>query len=64
MNVKQNEKQFKYLYGLQKSGRTNMFLAAPFLQRAMRLTKKESEEILIYWMDNYESVAKELDVEI
>lgn len=64
MNVKQNEKYFKYLFKLQASGRTNMFGAAEFLQREMKTSKELSVEILLYWMKNYENVAKELGVEV
>jgi len=64
MNVKQNEKYFKYLFKLQASGRTNMFGAAEFLQREMKINKELSIEILLYWMKNYSEVAKELGVEV
>lgn len=59
-----NRENFLYLFKLQKSGRTNMFGAAPYLESFMGLSKQEAREVLLHWMQNYESLAKELGVEI
>ena len=58
------EKEFRYLYKLQASGRTNMFGAAEYLQKEQGLDRQSSREVLAYWMDNYEEIAKELGVEV
>jgi len=65
MNIKDNADYFKYLYELQASGRTNMYGAAPFLRHEfIELEKRQAEEILVYWMEHYSEIAKELGVEV
>ena len=64
MDIQENAKYFKYLYRLQESGRTNMWGAAEYLQTEMGLGKKKAKEILLYWMQNYETIAQELGIEI
>lgn len=64
MNIQENKENFNYLFRLQRSGRTNMFGAAAYLQSEKGLEKNKAKEVLLYWMTNYESVAKELGVEI
>jgi len=48
-----NEKHLEFLDRLRDSGITNMFGAAPYLQSLFPLTKKESREILTYWMKTF-----------
>jgi hypothetical protein len=60
----ENEKDFRYLYRLQESGRTNMFGAATYLQKERGLDKNKAMEVLANWMDNYEDIAKELGIDI
>ena len=64
MDIKQNERYFKYLFRLQKSGRTNMFGAGEYLQSEQGLDKAKAKEILLYWMENYEALALALNIEI
>lgn len=59
-----NDKYFQYLFKLQESGRTNMFGAAPYLQKAYGLDKTEAKNVLLEWMENYETIAERLKVEI
>jgi hypothetical protein len=56
--VTKNAKYFRYLFALQKSGRTNMFGAANYLQREMKLGQKEAKEVLVYWMTHYEELVE------
>lgn len=64
MKIEQNGKYFKYLYRLQRSGKTNMVGATPYLQQQFGLDKTEAREILMFWMENYEFIAAELNIEI
>ena len=43
----------EFLTKLRDSGKTNMFGAAPYLQQAFDLEKKEARELLAYWMGSY-----------
>lgn len=56
--------EFRYLFDLQMSGRTNMMGAGNYLQKDRGLSFAESKEILLYWMANYEEIAKELQIDI
>jgi len=47
------EEQLQFLDKLRESGVTNMFMAAPYVQGAFGLTRKEARELLAYWMDTY-----------
>jgi len=62
--IKTNEKYYRYLYKLQNSGETNMFGAGQFLRDTFGIDRKEATEILTYWMQNYEEIAKELHIDI
>ena len=42
-----------YLEALRRSGVTNMFGAAPYLQEEFGLEKAEARKILADWMNNY-----------
>jgi hypothetical protein len=44
---------FDYLEQLRKSGVTNMFGAAPYLQQEFGLTKHQARDILMKWMGSY-----------
>ena len=59
-----NAADFKYLYKLQKSGRTNMFGAGVYLQNERGLDRNKAREVLAAWMEGYEEIATELGVEI
>jgi hypothetical protein len=45
---------FEYLDELRESGVTNMFGAAPYLQKTFGVSQKEATKILIEWMASYE----------
>lgn len=53
-----DEKYFKYLERLRKSGVTNMFGATPYLMKEFDLEEQEAKKILLFWMENYEALAK------
>lgn len=44
---------FEYLNDLRDSGVTNMFGAAVYLQRDFGLSRQESRDILIKWMESF-----------
>lgn len=62
--VDSNEDYFRYLFELQKSGRTNMFGAAAYLQSEMGLDRQEAKDVLVYWMQNYQAVADHFGIEV
>jgi len=43
---------FEYLTNLRDSGVTNMFGAAVYLQRDFGLSRQESRDILLKWMES------------
>lgn len=45
--------EFIFLNNLRDSGRINMFGAAPYLQQAFGLDKKEARQVLREWMDSF-----------
>jgi hypothetical protein len=45
---------YAYLDNLRKSGRINMFGAAPYLQQQFGLSRKEARIVLVSWMEQYE----------
>ncbi len=47
------EQCFRYLDRLRRSGVTNMFGAAPYLQEEFGLDEKEARDILLKWMDTF-----------
>ena len=44
---------FTYLEGLRQSGVTNMFGAAPYLEREFGLDRNEAKKVLVDWMKSY-----------
>ena len=44
---------FLFLDRLRDSGRINMFGAAPYLEKAFGLSKKEAREVLLQWMKSF-----------
>jgi len=44
---------FTYLEGLRQSGVTNMFGAAPYLEREFGLDRNEAKKVLMDWMKSY-----------
>lgn len=53
-----NEKYYKYLEELRRSGVTNMFGAARYLMFEFDLLEKEANAILSYWIKNYSELAE------
>jgi hypothetical protein len=49
---------------LENNGKMNMFRAGQYLSDTFGIDRKEANEILTYWMSNYEEIAKELDIDI
>ncbi len=49
------DKYKTFLDKLRKSGKTNMFSAAPFLQQMFDLSPLEARKILQQWMQEFES---------
>jgi hypothetical protein len=44
---------FEYLEVLRKSGVTNMFGAAPYLQQEFGLTRQDARDVLMKWMESF-----------
>ena len=42
-----------YLLELRDSGETNMWGAAPYVEREFGVTKKEARQILIEWIESF-----------
>ena len=59
-----DEKYYRYLYQLQRSGKTNMLGAGLYLENQFGLPRKEARFILLDWMANYEEIAKTLNIEV
>lgn len=51
--VDPNEEYYSYLDDLRDSGVTNMFGAAPYLQREFGLDRYEAREVLLQWMQSF-----------
>lgn len=47
--------EWLYLEGLRRSGVTNMFGAAPYLENEFRISEAKARKILLDWMKNYNS---------
>ena len=47
------EDYFIYLDELRESGKTNIYGAAPYLQEAFFLNRKEARDILVEWMETF-----------
>lgn len=52
-NTEWKECIFEYLNDLWNSGVTNMFGAAPYIQREFNVTREEARELLIEWMAQF-----------
>jgi len=44
---------FDYLNALRDSGITNMFGAAPYVQRVFDIPRKEATNLLVEWMESF-----------
>lgn len=54
---------FKYLFTLQESGVTNMFGSPPYIKNTFTdLSLSECNTLLTTWMENYESIKKEVNL--
>lgn len=45
---------FDYLVELRDSGETNMFGAAPYIQREFGVSRSEAKDILLAWIESFE----------
>jgi len=52
--IKLEERHRRFLNDLRKSGVTNMFSAGPYLMREFGVTRLESHDLLLQWMEQYE----------
>lgn len=53
------EEYYKVLEGIRRLGITNMWGAAPYLKEfCPELSEKESSEILVNWISNYDELNK------
>jgi hypothetical protein len=43
-----------FLDRIRESGAINMFGAAPYVQEAFSISKKEAKELLLNWMDTFD----------
>ena len=48
------ERYFTFLDNLRKSGATNMFGAAPYLQNSFGIDRTEARKIHIAWMETFD----------
>lgn len=53
MVSKMNE-YFEYLVQLRDSGETNMWGAAPYLEREFGLSRQEAKDILLAWIKSFD----------
>ena len=54
-------KYWLYLEELRKSGVTNMYGAAPFIEARFGISNSEARKILVEWMQNYDPADYEED---
>lgn len=59
INENEISEELEYLETLRRSGETNMYGAAPYLQSMFGHDINRCREILCYWMDNYERLSEE-----
>lgn len=52
--TKEQAGAFNYLNNLRDSGVTNMYGACPYLERDLKLDRRESREVLSLWMINFD----------
>ena len=52
------KKYFDYLVELRDSGETNMFGAAPYLERRFGLSRTEARNILVQWMESFNEIVR------
>ena len=53
MKTKNYSKQFAYLVQLRDSGETNMFGAAPYLQREFGYSSEEAKKVFLAWIASF-----------
>ncbi len=53
MTEKELASYFRYLDQLRKSGRTNMFGAAPYLEEAFDIDRVHARRALRYWQETF-----------
>ena len=55
-NMKLTDEHYDYLMWLRDSGETNMWGAAPYLQREFDIPYAEAKDLLIEWINLFEEV--------
>lgn len=58
------ESMFLYLFNLRDSGVTNMYGAGEYLEEEYEITQRQSTQVLVYWMENFKTLAEALSVEV
>ena len=53
--MESNEEYFDFLIDLRDSGAINMFGAAPCLSAEFGLDKREAQQVLLAWMESFDS---------
>ena len=43
-----------YLDKLRESGETNMYGSGPYVEREFLVTRRQAQDIVIYWMESFE----------
>lgn len=58
----ENLEYYEFLEALRKNGETNMFGASPYLQAYFGLDRREANEILGEWMENYNEINERFNI--
>jgi len=53
-NMILTEAHAKFLEKLRKSGKTNMWMAAPFIQNKFGVSRSEAKDILLAWIKSFD----------
>lgn len=54
--MKLTDEHYDYLIALRDSGETNMWGAAPYLQKEFGLSYEDAKDILVEWIKSFEEV--------
>lgn len=58
-NLEEYKEQLEFLDDLRESSETNMFGAAPYLQREFGYDRRKAQEVLKFWMNTFNQRHKE-----
>lgn len=56
--TEQEKEVMEFLNLLRNTGKTNMFGASPYIQAEFGISKKEANDLLVLWMDNFNEEGK------